>query len=179
MADYSNAVQTLKRLAVQYQGIVDAVELVEKLGSIEQATAEAARARDAARAELATALRDRDAAFVALEGARKEAEDVKAAAAAEVVSARAKAESDAALVLANARARVDEIIGEANARANAAHEAQTLRADLLEQEIGAMEQSAIAAREASAKANADADTAAKKLSDIQAAIAKLAGAVVN
>ena len=87
----------LRRLANLFKGVVQAADDIEAIGSMENATAEAARARHAAVSE-------RDAALVELA-------DAKAKAQAALKSAKEKVE----VMLADAQCRADAKIAEAQA----------------------------------------------------------------
>lgn len=95
--------QQLRKVANFLQGLVQAADDIEAIGSMEQATKEATKARDAAVAE-------RDKALA-------EAADAKAKGKAEADKAKKKAEDVAAAVMAKAQADSVEMLRKADAAA--------------------------------------------------------------
>lgn len=175
--DYQNATNTLRRMALQYQGIVDAADVLEKLGSLDTATKESIAARDAALEARDRAIEAQKQADLDLEAAKSAAEKVVAEAHTEAEAIVAEARDGAARVVADAEALHAEVVGAANREANQAHEQQYVRAALLDEEIKRLYAQAESAAAARDKAVADADAAAAKLAQLQAMIAKIAGSV--
>lgn len=175
--DYANATQTLRRLALQFQGIVDAADYIEKMGSLDTAAKEAQAARDKALAERDRALDAQKQADLDLEAAHAEAARVVADAKTEAETLIAEARDGAKLIVADAQESADQIRASANIAANEAHAQQLVRAQLLEDEITGLAARVSALRGETADAEAQAKTAADKLAQIQAAISKIAGSV--
>lgn len=108
MSDKSTAAEAIRRLAVQFQGMVEAADLLEKVGSIEQATQEATKARVAAESS-------RDRALETLRTAREQAEQINSDLAESVIDSQRKA----ALLLNSASDRANAIMLEADQRSKA------------------------------------------------------------
>lgn len=103
MAQLQDTAGDLRKAANFFKGIIAAADVIERIGSLENATAEA-------KAALAVAEKERDAAMKARDAAK-----AKAKAEAE----RAEADAADALIKAtnNALKAADDILAEANARA--------------------------------------------------------------
>lgn len=173
MADYATTAENLRRMAVQYQSMVAAADLIEKIGSFEQATRAAEAATQAARdklaevnAELKAVAADRDAAIAEAAGVRE-----RATTEARQVSDDAilKAES----IIETGKAQAQAIVADANAEAEKVHAAQELRAQLMGEQIASLQaQVESAAFELDVKKQAITDAQAK-LDSINAAIAEI------
>lgn len=119
MSNYNETADNLKRLSVLFQSLPAAAEAFERLGSVEQATAEATRASDAARAiqlELQAAV---DAEQVALDALKAQSAEVTRATQERVDKLIAKADERMNADLVAAQAKADEIIANANSAAAA------------------------------------------------------------
>jgi predicted nucleic acid-binding Zn-ribbon protein len=167
------AADSIRRLATQYQDMMAAADLLEEIGSLEQASKEAKAATHDANVDRASALAElaeaREAVAKAqadatdiLQQAKFEADikatDIKIAAEQEAATIRANAEREAAALLAPAQARLDKLAGQARDVENATAAAQN--------ELGAI-------RARIALATEEADAAEKRLAEMRAAISKL------
>jgi cell division septum initiation protein DivIVA len=119
--DKETAVRAIRKLAIQYEAMKDAADLMESLASYDQAVAEAKARIDKARAEEGGVLAKVSAAKDALQKANHgaavvlvEADAAAARVAAEARSAADKLTTDAGLkakeMLAGAQARADEAV---------------------------------------------------------------------
>lgn len=124
----SNAVESIRRLAMQYQGMIEAADTLEALGSLEQATDEAKAAQAKASSELAaltTDIQKANAYLVDLQNEASRVIEISKAQAESIINA-ASIEADsrvqASIVAAQAagEARFKEIVAPAEDKAIAA-----------------------------------------------------------
>lgn len=175
--DYNAAVQAIRRAAMQYQGFVAAADALEKIGSLEQAAKEAEAAVAKARAELAEVqegIRKAAVANEAMESAAKARAAIVERAADEAL---ANAEAAAEQIIAKAKSDAELVVTMANQQADMSHNAQVIRQELMAEEIAKLEQERAEKLHEAEEARGAAAQAAEQLAQIQASIAKLAGAV--
>lgn len=174
--DKNAAAQSIRRLAVQYQGMVEAADALEQIGSLEQHEAEV-RARLAVAQAAETNARH---TLETIEQASRDA-DAEQKATREQTMHEHDATVDAAVVQANdilgaARARAQEIVTAATAESEKLHELtireQTAAGQRLEQLV--REETEALARKSAAEA--EAVTAQAKLDAIRKQIADIANA---
>ena len=111
MSKYSEAAEAIDRLAVQYQGMLVARDLLREVGSLDQAAAEANRAREKADT-------DRDLALVELADVQREVARAQDTAKAVLVEAQVLA----AKVQAGAEERANAVLHAADAYAGQVRE---------------------------------------------------------
>lgn len=114
MSDKQTAAASLRRMAVQYQGILEAADALEALGSIENATKEAVSAREAAE-------KARDVAKETLASFIAQADKIKEECTTLVVTANA----DAASILNKAKQEAGAVIADAVEKSSAAANERT------------------------------------------------------
>lgn len=149
MSDKINAADAIRRLAKQYEQMVFAAEVLDKIGSLDQVTKEQSAAADAARAEA-----DKAKAEV-----KKAKDDLK------------KVKDDAAEVVADAQAKADRVRGEAEIEANRLIEDAASQATVAASKIiDAARAEAVSIKEST---KADVAKANKAKADLQAAEAEL------
>jgi cell division septum initiation protein DivIVA len=174
MSDKITVAESIRRVAVLFQNMVEAADMLESIGSLEQAKAEA----DAARAAAESARNN------AIVEAEKVAQEVNAANL-ESASVMASARKDAESVLTDAKAKADALIAAAHRDADtlivAASSDASKAADAMTTQIAQMRSTlelidAATADSLSKKAEAEqaAADAQAKLESIQDAIRKLA-----
>ena len=112
---YSEHVGALRRLAVTLQGVIEAADTFERLGSIENATMEAASRRTIAEEACAQAQRDLQAARSAVEEARRAAEKILGDAKGEVHQILDDARRDCEKLAADAKEKALQEIEKATA----------------------------------------------------------------
>lgn len=117
MSNLIEAASAIRQIAVKLKGFELAAEALERVGSFEQAEAEAKAAAEKAKAEAALALSD-------LEAARKDAEDMraagereKAAAVEEAGQIRRAADEQALAAIEAAKAEAERIIEQGRSKA--------------------------------------------------------------
>lgn len=175
MGKKTDAANAIRQLAVQYQGMMEAADLLEQTGSFEQAAAEA----KAAAAEAAAA---REAALVTLSETIERISKVED----EAKSIESKANADALAIVAAAESKAQGIIDQAKADgaakiagllgpANDQLAVLTAEAKRLSDAISMEEETLRQLRAQTQQANDDAKAAEKKLAAVRNTIAKLAG----
>lgn len=134
MATKSAAAEAIRRLAVQYQQMTEAADLLESIGSMEGATKEARdgrevaeKERDAVREDIKKAKADlkvaQEKAKLVIAEAESGAVGVEQSAQDAAIAIRAMAEADAAAVLAIANEQAMSIIANAEAAAESERQA--------------------------------------------------------
>lgn len=175
MASKSTAAESIRRLAVQYQQMVEAADLLDQIGSLENATKEAEKAR-------ADAVAEAEAAKADTAKAKDEAKKAKDKVAAIIAEAEGKAleivqaaEIKGQEVVASAVARADAAVSKAavdvaDATAGVASRVAELTTTKLrlEQDVASL-QNAISAKQA------EAEGIEARLAKAQAQVAKLLG----
>lgn len=111
MSDTLDAANNLRKLGVQFRGILGLVDNLEKLGNLEQVEAETAARVEAAKAELADLQAKRDGVKAEIEDIRHEHDHA--------VADLADAKRHAAEILDLAKGDAGRIVAEAHARAEA------------------------------------------------------------
>lgn len=175
MADKFTAAESIRRLAVQYQSMVEAADALESVGKLEQTIAEATKARDAAVAEAEAAKDELKAAKDEIKAAKDKAADIVAKANEQALAKLGEADQKAQSILDGAAAKANEIVAGATVSADqqkaavAGQIAELTSSKLkLEQDIAGLN----AAGEAKKK---EADDIESRLAKAQAQIAKLLG----
>lgn len=173
MADYASAVSSIRRLAMLYRDMEVAAEVLEKIGSGEQAVAEVTRALDKVRGELADTQDKVDEANAQVVQAERAADKVIAAANGVANEVIEKAKSEAEDILAEAKSEAEAVRGEvlhaAEAeRAELVDEIELHRGDLtsLDDEIASKRKELEAAVTALAGAQAKLDAMRKAAADV-------------
>ena len=161
--DYREAAEIVRRMAVQYAGMVKVAEALDIIGGYDQAVESSKAVVEKADADRREALGQLDLANTAVAAARRQEAHL-----------RARAQETAGSIINAAQAKADEIAAASGERAKAAAEAAVVAAGKdLEAVKGALgvARSELAAAEAGAKA-ATAKVAAKQkeLGDIEAKI---------
>lgn len=175
MSSKSNAAESIRRLAVQYQQMVEAADLLDSIGSLEQAAAEAKKAAEAARADTAAARAEADKAKAEAKKSKEKVDKILSDADGEALAKVQEAEIKAQGIVADAKAKAEQITNKAavdvaDATAGVAGrvaELTTMRLRL-EQELAALQNDIDAKK-------AEADDVEKRLAKAQAQVAKLLG----
>jgi chromosome segregation ATPase len=167
-------VDDIRRLAVTYQSMVVAADTLEKIGSLEQAAAEAQAARDKAVAEL-------DTVRAELLAAQDEAKQVSASTEVFINQINAQAQSiinqasvDAALIVEKAKQDALVIALDANVATQASIVAATSQLSTLQAKVNELTDEVAAQEKAKADAEASTSEAQAKYDAIKAQIAKMA-----
>lgn len=175
MADKFTAAESIRRLALQYQAMVEAADALEAMGKLEQSTREAGAAKDQAEA-------DRNAALADLKKAK---DDVKAAQL-KVVDIVARANDQSTAILQEADQKAQAIVDGGAVKANEmiAAAADTVQAQtnaiagrvaqLTATKVG-LEQDVAGLNQAAAAKVVEVEELEKRLAKVQAQIAKLLG----
>ena len=173
MADKITTAQTIRQLAVLFEGMVDAANTLEAIGSIENAIAEAIKAKDEAVAERdavkAEAKKHKDAIKKAKDDfqqiifeANTKADDIKAAAQAEAVAITQSATDQADVLIAHAQQQHGATLADAHDRLIQ-----------LNTQLGVIKSEIANAESARDAANAEAEAAETRLANAKDAIKKL------
>lgn len=117
MSDLIQAAATIREIAVKLRGFGLAAAALERVGSFEQAEAEAKASAEKAKADAAIALADLDAARGDAEKMRADGEAAKAKAIEDADRIRAEAAESGAKLVAEARAESERIIEQGRSKA--------------------------------------------------------------
>lgn len=169
-----DAANSIRQLAVMFQGMTAAAEALDTIGSIEQATKEAQAATAKAGADRDAALLELDKAKDDITAARQTAEKVMVEAEREANDLIAKANLRAAQIEQAADDAAKVKMEEANKEADASISASRDVLARLQNKIALAEVAALNAQQAQSDAEAKAAAATETLDAIKAQIAKLA-----
>lgn len=126
--DYAGAAQAIRRMAMQYQAMVDAADILEQVGPPAQALDEINRELAAAREQLTAIYVEQQQVTTNLTQARTHADDVLRQANAEAGVIAQRAGDEANKIVAEAREAAADLTGKANAAAATAVERAMLEA---------------------------------------------------
>lgn len=175
MSNTSQAVEALKRFAVQFQGIAEVGAALENIGSLEGAAKSAQAQLDKARGDLAQANEQLTAAQAGVNAAKETAADILAQAGEDAELIRFNANAGAANKALAARAEIDADRAQAKAQADAARNADKQARETAAADLAAVNNQtlfAIAKRDA---AQAELDELNGKIAAAREAVAKLLG----
>lgn len=175
MASKSNAAEAIRRLATQYQQMVEAADMLDQIGSLENAAKEAKAATEAARAEA-------EAARAETVKAKDEAKKAKD----KVAAVMSDAEELALVKVQEGEVKAQEMVADAKARAQQILNAAALDAANVTVGIEAKVAELSATRDALEHGvselqaqivtkQAEAEELEKRLAKAQASIAKILG----
>lgn len=173
MADKFTAAESIRRLATMFQGMVEAADLLESMGKVEQATKEAEAAKIKAQEEVAAMTADAKKAKDELKGHKAKAEELIAKANDQALEKMREADQRAAAIVAGAEAEAKELVAKAERAASertAAIAGQVAQLTTTKIELESSIASLTVAAGAKAKEVEDLEG---KLSKIQAQIAKM------
>lgn len=117
MSDLIQAATTIREIAVKLKGFELAAAALERVGSFEQAEAEAKAAAEQAKADAALALSDLDVARADAEKMRADGEAARAAAIVDADRIRAEAAESGAKLVSDAQAEAERIIEQGRSKA--------------------------------------------------------------
>lgn len=117
MSELIQAATTIREIAVKLRGFELAAAALERVGSFEQAEAEAKAAAEKAKADASEALADLDAARKEAEMARAEGDKAKAKAIEDADRIRAEAAESGAKLVSDAQAESERIIEQGRSKA--------------------------------------------------------------
>lgn len=117
MSDLIEAASAIRQIAVKLKGFELAAEALERVGSFEQAEAEAKAAAEKAKAEAALALADLDAARKDAEKMRTDGEMAKALGINDADRIRREAAEEGAKLVSDAQAEAERIIEQGRSKA--------------------------------------------------------------
>jgi cell division septum initiation protein DivIVA len=168
------AAETIRILATRYKDMVEVAELLESIGSIEQATSEADRAckiAQLARDESLTELRE---AKERIRSSELEKDEKMVDAKADIDLMLLNASEQKLKIIEDANAKADSILQKANASASSITEQARSNVDLMETRLKKFSAELRSVIEAKSKAEEEAQIAESKLKSVQAKIRKLA-----
>ena len=173
MADKITTAQTIRQLAVLFEGMVDAANTLEAIGSLENAVIEATAAKDVAVAERYAAVAEMETALIAVRAAKSDADQIIAEAHECAATLKEAAEAEAMAITKSAKDQADALIVEAKQQSDESVADTTNRLTILRAKIGDIK-SDIATLEARRNAaNAAADAADARFANAKDAIKKL------
>lgn len=166
MSNYNDAADFIKRQAKLHEGFVTAAEMLERIGSVEQAAAEAQRAREIAEAA-------KGKAELELATLQTQIDDAKDAAAQILLDAGDSAKTQAADIIMQANQTAQNIL--AREKANAESVAEASKAERLKalDDLSLITSKAAALRAAAEASQAAVDAAQKEHDRLNAAIEAL------
>ena len=170
---YQTAIDTLQRLANQYQGLVEAAEILSQVSSLDQLKKELTAASDAARADLDKTKKALADAKAKLDKTESDIDDATKNALVNVNSLMNDAKAGADGIVANAKIDAAKIIQDA--RDQAAQQLNGVQAAVskLQDQAAVAQKAADDAVSAQAKAEAELENITKKLEQAKAKIASL------
>lgn len=172
--DYATAVDAIRRLAVQYQAMVDAADLMEQIGSVDQATKQFAAAKAKAEAELAQVKSDLAKAQKDYSVVKEDSEfNVKQAGdrAQEIITS---ANNEAFQITQAAKSKADQIIKDGHDQANATVASIASKVDDMKSELDRLSKEADAANQKRDAALKAAEETELRLQSVQQTIRKMA-----
>jgi len=176
MSDIQTAVESIRRLAVQYQDMLVAADALESIGSVEQATREATAARAAAEDARDKALLELDAIVVHVQESKGEAEQIIAAAQKQANDIKDAALSNAQQAAEASKAVAAATVQDAEAKAAEALSGVSAQLSVLQAKLTELNDAVAAAEQAKADAEDATAAAQAKLDAIRDQIAKLVAA---
>ena len=176
MSKYDNASQTIKRLALRYEGMMEAAQVLDELGSVEQAI-EAGKSAAAAETARAESIRSVNAE-IERKGLEAQAEQDKRRKDTDTACAKAilDANTRATAIVAEAEGRAGNITGEAEATAKRAHDDLVGKSSAIQADISRLNLELAALEERRRKATGEAEKAEERLTGIKSQIEALARA---
>lgn len=175
MASKSNAAEAIRRLATQYQQMVEAADMLDQIGSLENATKEAERAAAVARAEADAAQADAAKAKADAKTAKDKVaavmSDAEELALAKVQEGDIKAQE----LIADAKARAQQVLTKASLDAANATVGIEGKVAELSATRASLEQSLVDLQGQIDAKQVEAEELEKRLAKAQASIAKLLG----
>lgn len=107
MSKHTDAADAIRRMAKQYEQMVTAADILDQIGSLDNAAKEAQAVATAMQIEVATARDDLAKAKADLKAAKAKAEEVMQSAADQAAAATQAARAEAARLLADATAKME------------------------------------------------------------------------
>lgn len=173
MADKIAAAQTIRQLAVLFEGMVAAANTLDECGSLENAVIEATVAKDAAVAARDAAVAEMETALVAIKEAKDDADKIIAAAQVDAATIKATAEADAAAITQGAKDQAEAIVSGAQSEAQSQAVACEMQLSGLNNEIDLIATKIAALESRRDAVTAEADAAETRLAQAKEAIKKL------
>jgi hypothetical protein len=162
-----DGIDALKRLAVQFRGILDLADALERINSVEQSEAEARARMDGLGKQIAKKEGELNDALAAIEKARGEADEIAVQTQAMTQAINAKAETEAKKAIEAGNREAEKIIAEAKAEASRITSSANASADKARAEAQAAKNEA-----ADALARRDTSLASLKVAEDKLAAAK-------
>lgn len=173
MADKIAAAQTIRQLAVLFEGMVAAANTLDECGSLENAVVEATKAKDEAVAARDAAIVERDTALAAVKVAKSNAERIISDAQSDAAMLKANAEADAAAITQSAKEQAEAVVSGAQSEAQSLTYACKLQISGLKGEISLISTEIATLESRRDAATAEADAAETRLAQAKEAIKKL------
>lgn len=175
MANKSTAAESIRRLATQYQQMVEAADMLDQIGSLENAAKEAEKATAAARAEADSAQADAAKAKADAKTAKDKVAATMADAEEKALVIAQQAEIKAQELIADGKARAQQILTKASLDAANATVGIEGKVAELSATRASIEQSLVDLQSQIDAKQVEAEELEKRLAKAQASIAKLLG----
>ena len=175
MADLITASETIKRLAVQFQGIIDVADALGQLGSLQNATSEMGAARESALADLAKAKGELAKAKSDLGKAKSDADLIIGAANDQAAVVLGGADQKAQSILDQAALQANKFIADGAAQAKVTIDAAASQVAELSQAKAALKNDVLDLGDVIAAKQSALDEIETKLTAAKESIAKLLG----
>lgn len=167
--------EDMRRIAQFFQTSVACADLLEQIGSLEGAVAEAARAKDAAYVERDSVVALVLAAKDELKAVNDNVADVRRNLQEEVIQSITDANTKAADIISAANVEAESLIAKASSEAATRRDAIVQSAARIQSDVDALNAEFVDKQAALIAVNADAIDAENRLAKAQAAIAKILG----
>jgi chromosome segregation ATPase len=173
--DYQAASDTIKRLAQQYQQLMDVAGVLDQIGTLDNAASEATRAQAKAQADLEIAQKMLDAAIGDMDVVKHTAAGLLSQAHDDADKILTDANTQAAAMVAKGTADASDMVAKAAADGVAAADALGAKVAGQRLVLAAVEKATADAQAALDAVNAQAADAEARLAKVQAQIQKLLG----
>lgn len=175
MANKIQSADAIRRLAIQYQAMVEAADLLESIGSLEQASKEAEKAASAARENLKIAEEELASVKAETKKAKAKGDDVIALAVGAGNEKLEQADLEAKAIVAAANEQADLIVAKARKDADAITSGVESRRTAIAADVDALTKRADLMTAVIADKTAEVNDLELRLAKAQAQIAKILG----
>lgn len=175
MTQAHEAADEIRRLAKMFENMQHAAAVLEKIGSLEQAAAEAASAYEAAKVGLDNAIAGQAEAEARLADIHGQADAVMLSATAKASDVRLLAEESAGKIISDAKAGAEKLIREAVVRVQASEADWDLRKDAINAKVRELQGMAADEKLRLAAMAEEAIAVERRLAAAKAEVAKMLG----
>lgn len=174
MSDKITVAESIRRVAVMFQNMVEAADMLESIGSLEQAKKEADAARVAAEAARNSSIVEAEKVAQTVNAAKTEAAELIADAKFKASDLEVGAHAKADAIIADAQRAADAIVADSAGAASQAVAEMTAQIVQMRLTLATLTEEVAKAKTDKEAAEADTDAAQARLASIQEAIRKLA-----